>query len=145
MKISEKKDWAKLLFTREHITQKEVALRVGISERTMSLWVRKENWERLRQSIIITKEEQLSRIYLQIDELNTAIYAKKDGERYATNGQADTLNKLASAARKLETEASIADIIEVSKRFLNWLRQNDFEKAKEISNLLDSFIKDLLK
>lgn len=145
MKLSEKKDWAKLLFTREHITQKEVALRVGVSERTMSLWVRKENWDKLRASIIVTKEEQLSRIYHQIDELNTSIFTKKEGERFASSSQADTLNKLASAARKLETEASIADIIEVSKRFLNWLRQNDFEKAKEISNLLDAFIKDLLK
>ena len=68
-----------------------------------------------------------------------------EGLRFANSKQADTMNKLASAARKLETEASIADIIEVSKRIITWFRQFDFEKAKEISNLFDAFIKDQLK
>ena len=147
MNTSDKKEWAKLLYTREpvKITQKEVARRVGVSERTMSKWVANERWDQLRQSIIVTKEEQLRRLYMQIDELNTAIFEREPGERFATSTQADTLNKLASAAKKLETEASIADVIEVSKRFLNWLRQNEFEKAKELSNLFDAFIKDTIR
>jgi DNA-binding XRE family transcriptional regulator len=145
MKREEKKDWARLLYTREKITQKEVAERVGITAKTMCSWVREENWDKLRQSIIVTKEEQLRRIYMQIEELNTSIMSKPEGERFANSKQADTMNKLASAARKLETEASIADIIEVSKRIITWIRQNDFEKAKEISNIIDAFIKDQLK
>ena len=145
MKISEKKEWAKLLYTREHITQKEAASKVGVSEKTMSNWVRKESWDKLRQSIIVTTAEQLSRLYCQLDELNYSILAKDPGSRYANSTQADTLNKLASAARKLETEASIADIIEVSKRVIIWLRQTDFEKAKELCNYFDAFIKDQLK
>jgi transcriptional regulator with XRE-family HTH domain len=147
MKNSEKKEWAKLLYTREpvKITQKEVAERVGVSQRTMSLWVRNENWDRVRESVIVTKEEQLRRIYMQIEELNNDIFSSEPGKRFASSKQADTLNKLATAAKKLETEASIADIIEVSKRFLNWLRQTDFEKAKEISYFFDAFIKDTIK
>ena len=147
MKTSDKKEWAKLVYTRDPVklTQKEVAKKVGVSERTMSNWVNKERWDTLRQSIIVTKAEQLSRIYMQIDELNTAIFEREKGKRFATSGQADTLNKLAAAANKLETEASIADVIEVSKRFLNWLRQNEFEKAQELSNLFDAFIKDSVK
>lgn len=147
MDTSEKKEWAKLLFTREpvKITQKELAKKVGVSERTMSKWVTNEGWEQLRQSVIVTKEEQLRRIYMQIEELNNAIFKRKEGERFASSKEGDTLNKLAAAARKLETEASIADVIEVSKRFLNWLRQSDFEKAKELSNLFDGFIKDAVR
>jgi hypothetical protein len=145
MNVSEKKEWAGYLFTHEKITQKEVARRVRVTEKTISAWVNNGGWVKLRQSIIVTKEEQLSRIYMQIDELNTAIFSADPGKRFANSKQADTLNKLASAARKLESEASIADIIEVSKRLLNWLRQVDFEKAKEISNIIDAFIKDSLK
>lgn len=145
MNVSEKKEWAKTIYIRERLTQKETARRVKVTEKTMSSWVNKEGWDKIRQSIIVTKEEQLSRIYMQIDELNTAIMSADPGKRFANSKQADTLNKLASAARKLETEASIADIIEVSKRLLNWIRQTDFEKAKEVSNLVDAFIKDSLK
>jgi DNA-binding XRE family transcriptional regulator len=145
MNVSEKKEWAKTIYIREQLTQKETARRVKVTEKTMSSWVNKEGWEKLRQSIIVTKEEQLRRIYMQIDELNSFIMDLEPGHRFANSKQADTINKLASAARKLETEASIADIIEVSKRFLNWLRQTDFEKAKDVSNLIDAFIKDSLK
>ena len=145
MKREEKKDWARLLYTREKITQKEVSDRVGITAKTMCSWVKEGNWEKLRQSIIVTKEEQLRRIYMQIDEMNNCIMEQPEGLRFANSKQADTMNKLASAARKLETEASIADIIEVSKRIITWVRQFDFEKAKEISNLFDAFIKDQLK
>jgi transcriptional regulator with XRE-family HTH domain len=145
MKTSDKHDWAQLLFTREKLTQKEVARRVGVSERTMSTWVNSEKWESIRKSIIVTKEEQLRRIYMQIDELNTYIMEKPHGYRFADSKQADALNKLTSAVRKLETEASIADIIEVSKRIITWVRQTNFEKAKELSSLIDAFIKDQLK
>lgn len=140
----QKKEWAQLLFTREALTQKEVATRVGISEKTMSKWVNENDkqWERLRQSIIVTKEEQLRRIYEQLDELNYMISQRDKGARYANAKEADTMVKLTSAARNLETEASLSDIIEVSKRLLNWLRGFDLEKAKQMSGIIDSFIKD---
>jgi len=142
MRNTEKKEWAKLLYLQpEKITQKELARKVGVSEQTMSHWIVAEKWDRLRQSIIVTKEEQLRRLYIQIDELNATIMCRPEGQRFSVKGEADTLNKLATAAKKLETEASIADIIEVAKRFINWIRITDLDKAKETSSLFDAFIK----
>ena len=145
MAINDKKDWAKLLFVRENLTQKEISKKVGVTEKTMSSWVNKESWDKLRKSLIVTKEEQLRRFYDQMDELNRNILTREEGKRYSNSKEADTLNKLATAVKKLEMEASIADTIEVSKRFLNWLRQVDFEKAKEVSTLLDAFVKEKLR
>lgn len=145
MAIKDKKDWAKLLFVRENLTQKEISKKVGVTEKTMSSWVNKESWDKLRKSLIVTKEEQLRRFYDQMDELNRNILTREEGKRYSNSKEADTLNKLATAVKKLEMEASIADTIEVSKRFLNWLRQVDFEKAKEVSTLLDAFVKEKLR
>jgi hypothetical protein len=45
----------------------------------------------------------------------------------------------------METDASVADIVEVGKRLLNWLRPFDANKAIEVARLLDDFIKDILK
>lgn len=147
MKPNLKKEHAKLLFTQEKLSQKEIAEKVGVSEQTITKWVNLNNgeWRRLRQSLVVTKKEQLSRIYEQIDEITQKIQNKPVGNRYADTKEADTLVKLTTAAKNLETEASIAEIIEVSMRFLNWLRPIDLEKAKEASALLDSFIKDQLK
>lgn len=145
MKAEQKKELAKLLFVNEKLSQKEIAQRVEISEKTLSRWVNDGQWRKLRQSLLVTKEEQLRRIYEQIDELNTAIASREPGQRYANTKDADTLSKLTSAAKNLESEASISDIVSVAKRFLNWLRPLDIEKAKEISSLIDAFIKDQLK
>lgn len=147
MKVDEKKDFARILFIKENLSQKEIAEKVGVAEKTISKWVNANNeeWKRLRQSIIITKDEQLRRIYDQIDELNTHIMQREPGKRYSMKGEADTIVKLTTAAKNLETDASVSDIIEVSKRFLNWLRPVDLDKAKEIAAFLDSFIKDQLK
>lgn len=147
MKTNKKKELAKLLFVRESLSQKEIAERVDTSEQTICRWVNENDgeWRKLRQSIIITKEEQLRRVYDQLDELTQVIAKREQGTRYANTKEADTLVKLTAAANNLESDASIADIIEVSKRFLNFLRPISLEKAKEISALLDAFIKEQLK
>lgn len=141
LKAKEKKNWAELMFLRTDKSQKEIAEAVGVSEKTLSQWKTKENWDRLRASIIITKDEQLRRVYQQINELTSSIEKKDEGCRYADSFEADTLSKLASTARSLESNLSIADVIDVFMGFQDWLREVDLTKAKEISDFQDSYIK----
>ena len=144
--IQRKKDYAKLLYTVEGVTvQKELADRVGVSAVTMTKWVKEEGWEARRASIIITKEAELGRLYQQITELNDHIMAKPQGQRFANSKEADTLTKLTAAVRQLETETSLADTIEVMKDFINHIREDDFEKAKEVTALADVYIKSKMK
>src|ERR1035437_10125431 len=147
MKPNLKKEHAKLLFTMEKLSQKEIAERVNVSEQTITKWVNANNgeWRRLRQNLIVTKKEQLSRIYEQLDEITEEIQTREKGKRYVNSKEADILVKLTAAARNLETETSLAEIIEVGMRFLNWMRPVDLEKAKEFSGYFDGFIKDQLK
>jgi DNA-binding transcriptional regulator LsrR (DeoR family) len=143
MNKSEKKDWAKLIYLKENWTQKEIAAKVKVSETTLSHWAKKENWAHLKTSLVITKEEQLRRIYEQIAALNDAIVISE--QKYATASQADTMNKLAAAARTMETEVALADVIEVGSRFINFLRPIDIEKTKEFTLLFDAFIRESAK
>jgi DNA-binding XRE family transcriptional regulator len=139
--IKQKKDWAKLLYLKTQMNQKEIANRVQITEKTMGKWVKAEKWDLLRSSFTITKEQELRRIYQQIHELNNAIEQREEGKRFATGKEADTLSKMAGAARALETDTSIAQIIDTSIEIIRWIQESDFEKAKELSDYFDSFIK----
>ena len=143
----QKKEWAKSEFLRGDLSQKEIAEKVGISAVTMNKWANDpdDNWDRLRKSMLITREAQLTRLYMQLDELNSSIMGKPQGKRFADSKEADTISKLAGAIKTLETEASISDVVEVSKRFLNWLRPLAPHKAKEIAAMFNDFIKSLLK
>jgi len=144
-KRSQKKDFAKLLYIKESLTQKEIAEKVGITEKTLSLWINKENWSQLKTSLVITKEEELRRIYIQINEINNSIETRENGQKFSSPKEADTISKLAAAARAMESDASLSDVIEVFKRFINWMRAIDLDKAKEIIVYQDAFIKTLLK
>lgn len=140
---AQKKEWAQLLFTKENITQKEIAARVGISEVTMSRWVRAGNWESLKVSITITKEEQLKNIYRQLAEINRTIAERPadEGNRYATTAESDTINKLATAINKMETDIGLSDIIATFQGLLAWLRTFDVPEAQRIAPVLDGYVK----
>lgn len=138
-----KKELAKHFFCNTNLSQKEIAGKVGVSEVTLSKWVTKENWDSLKASITITKQEQLSRVYNQIAAINKKITDDQKG--IPSTSDADILSKLASVVERLEKETSITDVVSVSIKFLEWIRPADAEKAKELSSLFDAFIKDLLK
>lgn len=143
--IKQKQEWAEQLITQQNLTQKEAAKKVGISTVTMNKWYKKFEWEDLKQSLLVTRQSQLKRLYMQMDELNTAIMNREEGNRFANSKEADTLSKLAGAIKTMETEASIADVVEVSKRFLNFIRRSSPDKAIDVADLFDDFIKYLLK
>ena len=132
----QKKAWAKTLYTRETLTQAEIAERVGVSRVTVNNWIGKGNWEQLKASMTITREEQLKNLYRQLAELNNAIMGKPEGERFPNAAEADI--------KKLETEVGLADIISVFSDLLKWVRTYDPTQAKEITPLLDAFVKSKL-
>lgn len=141
----QKKDWAKSLYVNEKLTQKELAGRVGVSENTISKWVKDEAWEKLRKNIILTREEQLQLMINELEALNTSISKKPPGERFADSKEANIRRNLVKDIKELETKASLAEIIETAKRFTKWLSVSDIKKAKEIADLFDAFIKDNLR
>lgn len=142
--IEQKREWAQLLYTKENLTQKEIAERVGISVQTMSKWVTKFKWDELKVSLTITREEQLKNLYRQLAEMNKAI-SERDGNKYPNAAEADTITKLANAIDKLETETGLNEILSTFKEFLNWLRKFNLEEAQRLVPLFDDFVKTKLK
>lgn len=135
-----------MLYVKENVTVlKELALRVGVTPKTAAAWVNEGMWEKRRQNMLLTREEQMQNLLIELEELNNFIKTKKEGKRYADAKEADIRRKLIKDIKDLETKASISEIIETSKRFIRWLAAIDFEKSKEVANLLNAFIKDNLK
>ena len=141
---AQKKEWAKTLYMRENLTQQEIAERVGVSRVTVSNWVRAGKWEEQKAGLTLTRQEQVANLYRQVAEINRAISARAEGERFPNSKEADILGKLSAAIRNMEQEPGIADIISVLTGFIEWVRPFDLEKAKELTRLADAYIKDKL-
>ena len=141
---AQKKEWAKTLYMRENLTQQEIAERVGVSRVTVSNWVRAGKWEEQKAGLTLTRQEQVANLYRQVAEINRAISARAEGERFPNSKEADILGKLSAAIRNMDQETGIADIISVLSSFIEWLRPLDLDKAKELTRLADAYIKDKL-
>jgi DNA-binding XRE family transcriptional regulator len=139
MKIEQKKDYAQLLYVKERMTQKEVAARADVSEQTMSKWVRENGWDKLRKSLLVTKQEQIAVLYDQLETL-TAL-AKEREVKILTNKEADLLIKYTNSIKALETELSLGEMVETLMRLCDHVRANAPEQAGEVVALCDGFIK----
>ncbi|UWY28812.1 DUF1804 family protein [Flavobacterium sp. TR2] len=132
------KEYAKSLYLAGGLTQKEIAERVSVTEKTLAKWIKEGKWDSLKKSLLTTKQNQLSFLYDQLDFLNTDI-SKRDF-KVAVGKEADTIIKITASINRLETETSIGDTVEVARHFIEFVRQQDLELAKTITNLFDVFI-----
>jgi len=144
--ISDKQYLAKILFTREQLDQKVVAKKVNVSEKTMSKWVNEFQWKNLRKRLLVSKEEVLNNLYEQMEELNNSIRKKNEGQRYGNTKEADIQIKLTASIRNLETDLSIADLVESGIRFIKHLQKvGTIDQVMEISDLWNSFLQVSIK
>jgi predicted DNA-binding protein YlxM (UPF0122 family) len=137
LSIEQKKEWAKLLYTQYDYSQKEIAEKVDVSTKTMVNWVRDGKWEEFRISLLTTKQDQLRRLYLILDRATKKIEEDADG---GDSGDGDKLLKYTQAIKNLENDTSIAAIVEAGSKFVEFVKSNDLEKAKEITKLFDAFV-----
>jgi transcriptional regulator with XRE-family HTH domain len=73
LKKTQEKEFAKVLFTSGNLSQKEIAERVGTTEKTITKWIEAEGWRKLKRSLLNTKQTQLENFYDQLEWLNDQI------------------------------------------------------------------------
>lgn len=139
------REYAKLLFVKEKLTQKEIAGKVGVSEVTISKWVRDGKWDQLRSTISVTREERLRSTINQLTELDNLIGSREPKFRFPDKDESNIRRRLVADLASLETECGLTDVINVSRKVLDWIRPIDPQKGKEILALFDAYIKDQLK
>lgn len=145
LKKTKAMEYAKTLFldTSQKLTNKEIAERVGVRPNTVSNWIEKEGWEKLRKSLMVTRQKMIADLYDQLDFLNDDIKGRK--VKVATAKEANTIAIITTSIKRLETETSIAEIYEVATGFCDWIKPQDFELYKKLIPLFDAFINNKLK
>lgn len=142
IKNEQKKNLARDLYVLGTYTLEEIASKVDSTRQTISKWAKEQSWEELKAGMSISREELLKNLYRQVSDINESINMREPGERHANVKEADTLAKLSSAIKKLESDVGISDIVAVGIRFTNWLRNVDLDKAKEFTMIWDAFLKE---
>jgi len=138
------KDYAKILYTRDRLTQEEVSEKTGLHHNTISKWSIEGGWKKLRRSFITTREEQMARMLDELIELNDKISERPRGSRHADLKESAIRHRLVSDIKNLESDAALTEIINSSKGLINFIRKIDLEKAKEMCRWVDRYMQTLL-
>lgn len=79
LKKTEQKEYAKFLFTEKSFTQKEIAEKVGVTEKTLRSWISANDneWKKIKTSLMATKATQIKNYYTQLENLNEQIATRK--------------------------------------------------------------------
>jgi len=133
---------AQLLFVKEGLSQKDVAQRVGVTEKTVGRWVKIYKWNDLKRSFAATRHSIIANLQKQLELLQGEIKKRENG--MATTKETDMLVKLATAIKKLENETGAGETVEVAMKFIRFVAANDTSLAQLITRHFDAYIQTLL-
>ena len=144
MANKETKELARLYFMRGE-TQKSIANKVGVTEKTVSRWVDKEGWAEKRAAENLTRPELVNKLLITINKLIEQVNESDDP--VLISGLGDKLSKLSTTIEKLDKKANVVDAIEVFMAFGKWMQyRSSFdseitpELLKDINKYQDLYI-----
>lgn len=92
------------------LSQKDIAAKVGVSQQTVTRWVKEGQWESIRAARTITRRELVNKMLAQInDKLEQG------------NWSPDEMVKATAAIEKLDKQTNVVTVIEVFSAFNKWL------------------------
>ncbi len=139
MANKETKELARLYFMRGE-TQKSIANKVGVTEKTVSRWVDKEGWAEKRAAENITRPELVNKLLITINKLIEQVNESDDP--VLISGLGDKLSKLSTTIEKLDKKANVVDAIEVFMAFGKWMQYRssfDSEITPELLKAINKY------
>lgn len=131
------KQIARELYLNTGMTQKEIAIKLSISEQTLSKWVNAGKWEELKAAKSITKEKLLKQAYEQLAAINNTI---EERGGIPDKQLSDAKGILVKEIALLEKNHSISTAVYIMDRFLNYVLSHNQTIAKEVSQMQLAFI-----
>jgi uncharacterized protein YjcR len=139
--LARKKRLAYTLYVDNGFEQKVISEITGISERSILNWKKDGKWEDDRQEERMGFERQRKRIKKHINNVLDIVEGREEPYNVPNSAEGDTINKLADAARKLQTELSFAHKSETGKQFISYIQQvHGQARAIEVVDLWHEFL-----
>lgn len=124
-------------------SQKAIALKLKVSEMTVSRWAKAGTWVRLRR-LRVPREKIIEQLYAELDEINKAIMQREEGCRYASRDESLVRKHIVDNIAKMKEDYDLRNVIDVGKDFTNFIARTDFIKSQEVMRLYDAFVDNII-
>src|SRR3569623_1365815 len=112
MNLNDQQQQARELFIQTDLNQSQIAAEVGVSQKTISLWISSGRWSTLKDMSRTTPAMMIDSMYAELIELNECIHSREPGKRFATREEADIRRKLLLAIRSIQQQQSAGSHME---------------------------------
>lgn len=136
MSREQKREAAKGLFVKGNMTGKEIAVLLGVAEKSVSEWRKKYNWDDDKRTQNITRQSLLADAYKQMDAINKSI-TDKGGipDKSLSDAKAQCIREI---ERFSDTPTHL--YVSVFEDFCAWLSKNAPKQLIAVSQLGLQFI-----
>jgi len=140
LKIDEQQQ-AQNLYYQTELSNAEIAGIVGVSTRTISRWISRENWQRIKTAARRAPSALVEKLYRQLNKLLDHIDTRTDAHNFPTKDEADIIRKLTSAIEKLKQQTGLCETIDLMMRFTTHVSGHNLKLAQEITREANDFMK----
>ncbi len=134
------KQQARNLFFQTALTQAQIAELIGVSQKTISLWMNEGKWKMLRETTdkipIVLVEHMLN----ELSELQNTIASREPGKRFATNQEAETRRKIIRSIGDLRRHETRSAHAEVMMNFMSYVQKRNLADAKLLIKHADAYM-----
>lgn len=149
---NEKRAQAQRLFFQTNLSKSEIAAMLSVSRRTIHVWSREGDWERLRLSARHLPSLIAEQCYYVLAHLTRRILSEGREGIPVTLHEAEAMHKVALTIKKLKNRNTVNESMEMLTFFLDGLEKEDPALAdrlkphinKHITHRRDVYISDFL-
>ena len=130
---------AKELYFQTNMSKSEIAATVGVNRRTILLWSKQDNWDKLRQSARHLPAIGAEKCYYLLDHFTTALL--RDPSLPALSFKdAQTIHMLATSIKKLKNRSTVNESMEMFSFFYEGLKKKNPQLAAEVLPEIEEYI-----
>lgn len=135
----QQREVAQLLYLNGGLMKKDIAVKLGVSEQTISRWAKLDNWDVLKTNLLTSRKQRLSELYEELREFNRMI-AEKEKYKVADSKEADARRKLIADIKALETKYSLSHTVTIGQDFCEFVKTIDEGLANRVLDAFNAFI-----
>jgi transposase-like protein len=138
--MEDKKQLARYLYLVQGKTQREIALEVGVSERTIYTWIHQYAWHKLKLAAYQAPATISDNLSSELVEMQSAIAAREPGKRYPTPQEADVIRKLILSIEAMKKTTSLSQNMQMMESFRDYVRPLNSQFSIQLAHYADRFL-----
>ena len=137
---TEQQQQAQHLYFQTDLTKTQIAELLNISRSSLHFWIRENNWDRLKKSAAHLPSLLAENCYHIIAHFTESLLSECRVMRPITHQEADTLHKLTLTVKKLKTQSTLNEAMEMFAFFMESVKAKSAGLAESITPHVNAFI-----